>query len=124
MHITRGFVVCGFFYGNSCSLCQLATLMLKGLHGWFTFVLGLFSHLVALQWWMDSVKHLDCVDSKTACACGDACLCDITVLNSVTWNCQIPADSGLLINYDILRQRAGACCTSLLFHTYRPPGYR
>lgn len=100
--------------------------MLKGLHDWFASVLGLFSHLVALQWWMYSVKYLDCVDSKTACACGDACLCDITALNSVTRNCQIPANSGLLINYYILRQRAGACRTSLLFHTYTHPplGYR
>lgn len=51
-----------FFYGDSCSLRQLASQMLEGLRGWLTSVPGLFSCLVALQWWMDSVKYFDCVE--------------------------------------------------------------
>lgn len=100
--------------------------MLKGLCGWLTSVPGLFSCLVVLQQWMDSVKYFDCVDGKTVCMCGGACLCDTTVLNSVTQNCRITANSGLLINFGVLKQGAGACHASLLCHTYMhpPPGHR
>lgn len=66
--------------------------------GWLTSVSGLFSCFVALQWWMDSVKYFVGMEKHMH---GDASLCDTTVLNSVTWNCQITANSGLLINSDM-----------------------
>lgn len=61
---------------------------------------------------MDSIKYLDCVDGKAVCMYEDACLCDTTVLNSVAHNCQMTSNSGLLINFVILSQCAGACHTA------------
>lgn len=106
-----------FFCSGRCSLCQMASEILKGLCGWFTSSPGLFICLAALQQWMDSIKYLDCVDGKAVCMYEDACLCDTTVLNSVIHNCQMTANSGL-INFIILSQCAGACHALFLCHIY------